>query len=225
MKKIFYLLASVMLFNSCKVIQTLNELKKEEATIHSYTVKNKEIKFLPMHHLGKPIFYDDVKNKVIEYKSKGYKVYYEKVEPDLELDSTKNDVLKRKFRKITGINDSYKATADRAGVLKGYVGQPSYEAMGTDSSDIRADVTIKQLIIEFEKQNGIIVLDSMDLNTKFNTSYSRKRIYTKKQIEKVTLDFRNQFLVDVIKEKADSKILILYGALHRKGLEKLFLEL
>ena len=224
MKNGLFVITCLILLSSCKIIGTLKEMKKGNADIYSYNNNNQDVKFLPMHHLGKQNFYNDVKTKVIEYKKLGYKVYYERVIADPKLDSLQNDTLLRKFRKITGINDSYKARADSAGLFKKYIAQPKYEDMGCDSNDVWADITSLQFINEFEKQNGIVVLDSLDFAIKFRTMYNRKKVYTKKQIFNIVTDFRNAYLLKKVKEKAEPKILILYGAAHRKGFKKLFLE-
>ena len=44
------------------------ELNKKKVKVYSYNYANKEIKYIPMHHLGKKEFYDDVRKDVVKYK-------------------------------------------------------------------------------------------------------------------------------------------------------------
>jgi hypothetical protein len=209
---------------SCKLLKVGAELRKTEATVYSYTVNNKDIKYIPMHHLGKLEFYEDVKNRVIDLKSKGYVVYYEKIKVDTENLSIQYDTIRRKYRKIRGFNGTYKEIVSKIGILKNYVQQPSNEGLGGDNKDVRADVTAVELVQEWEKQNGTILLDSLDMKTNFDTTYRREKFFKKSQRDKIIIQFRNQHLINTIKEKGNPKILILYGAGHRKDLEKKILN-
>lgn len=201
----------------------MSELKKTNASVYSYNLGNKEIKYIPMHHLGKKEFYDDAKTKINQLKSDGYVVYYEEISSNLKIDSLQKDTIRRKVRKIKGFSGSYKDVA-KGSFFKNYIKQPPYSELGITENDKRADIDYLQFINEWEKTNGVIMLDSIDLNTKFDAKYEKGTFYTKKQYEKIVIDFRNQYLLNLIKENKDNKILIIYGEGHRKKFEKAIKE-
>jgi hypothetical protein len=113
----FYLIFLMCIF-SCKTLKTLHEMHKSKAQVYTYNFNDKEIKFIPMHHVGKKSFYKSVTEKVIAFKKNGYTIYCEKVHADKEKDSITNDLAKRKVRKIMGLNGTYKENLNRVGVFK-----------------------------------------------------------------------------------------------------------
>jgi hypothetical protein len=223
-KKILLSTIFLSLLISCKTVGTLIEIQKKKATVNSYSLGDKEIKFIPMHHLGKEDFYVDVMQKVLKLKSEGYIVFYEFVKPNANADSATNDLNRRKMRRIRGFEGTYKEVFSKIGLFNKCIQQPSYEILGTDDNDVRADVTWEQFITEWEKVNGAVLLDSVDINTPFNGTYKMRKNYTRAQSDKVILDYRNKYLANMIKEKTNKKILVIYGKGHRKGLFKLLSE-
>ena len=219
MKKTVLISIVLSIFSSCKIIHSLTELNKTNAKIYSYKTGNKEIRFIPMHHLGKKEFYDNVKKLVTDHKNKGYVVYYELISTDFTKDSLLKDSIRRKVRKLKGFSGSYKDNANGS-YFKKYIQQPTYTSLGTDSTDLRADVNYLQLINQWEKANGTIMLDSADLKTSFNEKFNKSTFYTKKQYKKIFIQYRNDYLIHLIKTSHDKKILIIYGAGHRKDLKK-----
>lgn len=212
----FILLTS---FTSCKIAHSLIELNREYVKVYTYTTGEKEIKYIPMHHLGKQMFYDDVRSTVLSFKQQGYRVYYELVSTDFTTDSLLKDTIRRKARKLKGFNGTYQDNAEGT-VLEKYVQQPSYDKLGITASDLRADVNYLQLIQEWEKVNGEIVLDSSDINTPFSEKFAKGVSYTRKQYNATFINYRNNYLIQQIQSGSDTKILILYGAGHRKDFKK-----
>ncbi|MCB0517140.1 MAG: hypothetical protein R2798_01825 [Chitinophagales bacterium] len=132
----YILLLFLGLFSSCKIVRSVVELKKEKASVHHYEYNGKEIAYLPLHHVGKPSFYADVKNKITAYKLQGYKVYYELITTDIPGDSLQKDIIRRKVRKIKGTNKDYKQLADETTIFKNYVKQPAYADLGIDTTRV-----------------------------------------------------------------------------------------
>ena len=219
MKTILAITVLISTLSSCKIAHSLIELNKKNAKVYSYKMGDKEIEFVPMHHLGKKAFYDDIKNIVTTYKNNGYKVYYELISTDFTTDSLLKDTIRRKVRKLKGFNGTYKENA-QGSFFKKYVQQPTYAEMRTTDSDIRADVNYLQLINQWEKINSPIVLDSIDLHTSFTEKFSKSTFYTKEQYNAIFIHYRNEYLINLIKSSPDKKILILYGAGHRKDFKK-----
>lgn len=218
MQKVLFLVI-ISLFTSCKLVRTVIELKRENPKIFHINYYEKDILFIPMHHLGKSVFYDNVKNIVVKQKSNGYRVYYELVSTDFTTDSLLKDTIRRKARKLKGFSGTYKDNANE-NLFKKYIQQPSYNELGIDSSDMRADVNYLQLIQYWEKVNGEILLDSIDIHTPFNEKFNKGTFYTKKEYNTVFIQFRNKYLLDLIKNSSDTKILILYGYGHYSDFKK-----
>ena len=219
MKKLILLILIATAFQSCKIVRSLTQLNQKKAKVYSYTLFDKDIKYIPMHHLGKKAFYDDVAKKVNMYKRKGYVVYYESINTHFTDNPKVKDTIRRKVRKIKGFSGSYKENAPE-GFSKKYIPQPEYSELGTDSTDVRADTNYLQFINEWEKQNGTITLDSTDLNTPFDKPFAKSVEYTNKQYKAIVVEYRNQYLIDMIKNSPDNKILILYGKGHQKDFKQ-----
>jgi hypothetical protein len=219
MKNILIILILISTLSSCKIAHSLIELNKTKAKIHSYKIDDKELKFVPMHHLGKKEFYDNVKNIVTDSKNNGFIVYYELISTDFTTDSLLKDTIRRKVRKLKGFSGTYKENAE-GNFFKKYIQQPSYTDLGTDNKDLRADVNYLQLINHWEKVNGQIILDSLDLHTPFTEKFNKNVFYSKSQYNKIFIEYRNDYLINLIKNSSDKKILILYGAGHRKDFKK-----
>lgn len=186
--------------------------------MYNYQFQEKTIFFCPMHHLGHESFYDDAKRIIYEKKSEGYVVLYEKVKL-LEQDSLKRDILERKLRKVKGIGGSYDDYTD-VKLFEGFMGQPSNEEMGIEESDIWADVSYTEFVDYFESSLGELVLDSIDLITGLDEEYVRALPINKTDRAAVIVEFRNDVLFQEILDCSSDKILIVYGAGHRKGIEK-----
>jgi hypothetical protein len=172
-----------------------------------------------MHHLGKKGFYEDVKKEVSLHKSQGYRLYYELISTDFKADSLQKDTIRRKVRKLKGFSGNYKENAGGPFFSK-YIQQPSYKELGSTPEDIRADVDYLQLVKEWEKTNGAIVLDSLDYAAPFSHKYSKVPFYTKRQYNSIFIQYRNEQLINLLKSGSDQKILILYGAGHKSDFRK-----
>ncbi len=207
------------LFPSCKTVDLVKMVQAEEAELYQFSNKNKTVGFIPMHHLGKSAFYEDVKVVVEHFKKEGYVVYYESARMD-ELDSVRQDQYNRKFRKMMGAHidsSGYAATFHAKGLFKNLVDQPSYLLLGVDSLDKRVDISKNELVDIYEKKFGPVQLDSIDLSTPLDASYPFSKRLPQSQLYNIILDVRNHYLATAIKESADQKILVLYGRMHLNG--------
>jgi hypothetical protein len=209
MIKILVFAIIVLAFQSCKIVNGLIELNRKNAEVHSYNLADKDIKFISMHHMGKKEFYDDVTGIIKEYKDKGYVVFYELISTDFTKDPELRNTIRRKVRKLKGFSGTYKENAPDSFAEK-YVSQPKYTDLGTDSTDIRADVNYLEMIDEWEKQNGVIVLDSLDLNTPFTEKFNKGVDYTTEQYKAIFIEYRNTYLINMIKESSSKKILVIW---------------
>jgi hypothetical protein len=235
MKKSIILLISLIL-TSCSSIFPTHTLKrigvfdsKSELEIIKY--KKKKILFIPMHHVGKKEFYDDIANKVDSLQKLDYTVFYESAIDDKETDSLTTTRNGLKLRKLMGFYPrKYLDTTTNiiAGKIKykgehKLVNQPKYSQLKVDNlTSIKADVSLTELINEFEKKYSEIKLDSCDFRFNLeNKNYKCKRANKglRKKFEKEYVqDYRNKYLAKQIINSKKNKILVIYGDSHYIGL-------
>lgn len=234
MKKLLILLL-FSAFTSCTLIFPSVALKRTgvfetKSKLKKINFKEKKILFLGMHHIGRKEFYDDVAKKVDSLQKLGYVVFYERVADDKKTDSL--IVLKNamKLRKLMGFSpEKYLDTTTNiiAGRIK-YRGkhklmnQPSYTKLKVDKlTAIWGDVSMNELITEFEKEHTEIKLDSCDY--KFSL---RDKNYKCKKIDRDRLrdfkmgyiaDYREKHLVNKIIDSKKNKVLVVYGSGHYLG--------
>ncbi len=104
--------------------------------------------------------------------------------------------------------------------FKNYIEQPEYKQMGVDDNDVWADINYLQMINQFEQQYGEIILDSLDMHTPFEAKFAKSEAFTKKQYNSIVIDYRNDHIIELIRESKNNKILLLYGEGHRKNFHK-----
>jgi hypothetical protein len=209
----------------------------DKATFKKIKNTNREILFIPMHHVGKQEFYDDVKRKIDSLRNEGFAFLYEGVKHFRDTDSLKNDTIRRKVRKIlwvdvlskkmkAGYIDSSGNTS--VGIsqksIKKYelVNQPRRSASGIDSvRDIWADVYLTDLVEGFEKKYGRITLSQCELEWKFDEKYTCERYRNDDERKFMLEGFRNEVLMNKILDDKHAKVAIIYGSRHFNGLVKL----
>lgn len=216
MKRIVPVLISIMLFSSCGTISTIKRLNTTEVQFYDYKSDDKSIRFVEMIHIGKKEFYENVRNQVEKSKKDGYVLFYEYIDFDQATDEEK-----RKTKKMAGFVPSPEGYERELKSLieKGYVTQKNELFLNlVNNKDFNVDITPNQLIEEYEKKYGEIILTSEDLNTPIDEKISPT--ISKKNMQSIVLDYRNNYLAAKIEESSFDKIIILYGAQHRKGLIK-----
>ena len=238
MKKTFILLIFFTL-TSCSLIFTSRALKKtgvldEKSELKIIKSKKQKILFIPMHHVGRKEYYNDVANKIDSLQNQNFTVFYEGVIDSKETDSLTRKKSLLKLRKIMGFfpqgQKGYLDTTTNviAGKIKykgqyKLINQPSHKQLKVDSlNSIRADISLTELITEFEKNNGEIKLDSCDYQFSLKgkeykckkAKRSLRKIFEKEYVK----SNRNKYLAERIFNSKKNKILIVYGDAHYTGL-------
>lgn len=235
MKKIIYLLLITSCFSCTKIILG-SALKKigayeEECNITYLSNGDKKVAFLNMHHIGRKEFYDHVGFKVDSLQKEDYIIFYEGVGNKVKIDSLKQDVYDRKFRKLLGfIPDSYIDTTNNRFLGKyklsnkyQLINQPDYHAIRVDTSlAVKADISMNKLIDAFEKKYNDIKLDNCDFNTDlkdktYNCNTVQKSLKQKFNDEFI-LEYRNRYVATKINNHKNKKIAIIYGKFHLPGM-------
>lgn len=237
MKRISVILLLLITLTSCTLIFPKIALKRSgvfETKSELYLIENeqKKIIFIPIHHIGRKEFYDDIANKIDSLQKLSYTVFYEGV------NYGKNSVIRRKnlmkLRKIKGFfpqeNKGYIDTITNiiAGKIKykgkhKLINQPSYGKLKVDSlTSIWADVSLTELITDFEKKNGKITLDKCDFSFSLkDEKFNCKKV--KKSLRKIfdreyAFGYRDKSLAEKIAKSDKKKILVIYGSRHFWGL-------
>ena len=232
MKKSIFFLALILTV-CCKSNYMNKGLEKigafnKKARIVKLSSETKNIVFIPMLHIAVEDFYIDVQKKIDSLSSLGYYFYYEQV-----ITKDSDSITLRKFKKLQGYPFSkttrYKQLMDSIYKLKyseNIVDQPSYEKFGIDSIKGRnVDVSLKDIVKFYESKYGEIKLRDCD----YKTSLYKKTICNDKPIDKkikkeVIVDFRNTNIVNAILKENRSKIAIIYGSDHVKGIREELLK-
>ncbi|AWH86057.1 hypothetical protein HYN59_13460 [Flavobacterium album] len=201
----------------------------KESSVSYYSNADKTVAYIPMKHIGPKEFYGNVKSKVDSLQREGYIVFMESVRVTDSLTPQQKDTLKWKIRKLTGISISQSGYIDTInGTLmghkfknkKGLINQPRYSRMGVDTLKGRVvDVPMNHLIKAYEDEYGPIQLNDCDYVLAFDKKYECGRIATKES-NAMILDYRNRHLAEAIVAEPSKKIIVMYGALHEKGMIK-----
>jgi hypothetical protein len=232
MKK-FLTLIIVFILTSCNSIMINRGLKRSgvfnlKSELYSIENDQKKIFFIPMKHIGRKEFYDDVANKIDSLQKLDYTVFYEGV------NYGKDSLIRRKnlmkLRKIKGFfpqgNKGYIDTTTNiiAGKIKyngkyKLINQPSYGKLKVDSlTSILADVSLAELITDFEKKNEKIILDKCDFSFSLkDENFKCKKV--KKSLRKIfdreyAFGYRDKSLAERIAKSEKKKILVIYGSRH-----------
>ena len=209
----FVLLSAV----SCTRVGVALYNKKDSLKKKTVWVKgDKEIVFIPMIHVAKTGYYEQVKDFLSQKRNEGYIVYYEGLENGGETPQQR-DTLTLKERKILGfyLSKTYtdKENESLPNYLKKYVGQNG-ENTGIDTlRDVRADLTSKEIIAKIERIVGKIELEPCDFETPLNAPYKCTN-YKKRLRYPYVRSYRDEYLKRLLLNSSDKKIVVLYGQAH-----------
>ncbi|HZI54143.1 MAG TPA: hypothetical protein VFD56_10585 [Chitinophagaceae bacterium] len=204
---------------SCTPVKAISAMYSVNAKTVGFRNDEKTVQFIPMHHIGKAEFYENVRVLVKAFKEKGYIVYYESSKADNFEDSSLQDLYERKFRKMMGFyldSTGYSRYFEKS-PFKNMVDQPQYSSLGVTGQDTRVDVPKNKLVDVYEEKFGRISLDTIDYKTPFNAPYPAKSRLPKDRAQSIIIDHRNQNLATYIHYSPDLHIVVLYGAIHVNG--------
>jgi len=205
-------------------MHVLHVIQTKDVEVAELTNKKKIVEFIPMHHVGKPEFYDGVKEIIAHYKNEGFVVYYEGTGMISGLDSITRDHYERKFRRMLGVyvdTTGYAHYFHDKGLFKGLIDQPRYYKLGIDSNDVNVDIKKYKLVDAYEEKFGPIKLEQIDTALRFDQVYPPGLKLPKEKVMSIILDYRNQNLASHIQNSSDKKIVVIYGEEHLKGVYQL----
>lgn len=195
----------------------------DKATLMVHQAEKREIILIPMMHTASPAYYEEVKNYLDTLRNKGYIVYYEgigAIDPEMLADSLcqKYDTIERKFRKVTGMYlTDYDRSDNRSLPFKTRNKQVSEtpELKGITGKDIRADLSVAELVRRYEAEKGEIVLTDYDFQTGLLDKYKLSRAEREKYSSFFMLqELRNDYVGELLRMNRHTKVAIVYGAGH-----------
>ncbi len=218
----------ILLLSGCSLTKAVGYMLSKKVKSRYYTYEDKSIVFTPLVHFGQKEFYARLKDSIVDWKNDGYTIFYEQVgggQDYLGLDSISYDRLLRKLRRIDGgVSGTREDYAVLQEVFKNGIPQPEYEDLGIDSTDVNADINLLQLVNQYEITLGKIGLDSCDYNTHLDSIYSCYKGVKMSKLDPIIVDYRNEKVIEKVAESESAKIVILFGANHRKGMKNLLKE-
>lgn len=231
----------ILLLSSCKSYLTNYYLKSigiydNEIKLEKLDNNEKEIVLIGMHHIGKQEFYDDVKSKIDSLIKKDYIFYTEGVNSQFtgKTNLTPEDSivlidLAYKLRKISGIplvskklNSDYLTLFKENGIKikENLVKQPKYIELGlSDKLSKNTDLSFEQLLENYEKQYGKILLEPCDYKTEFYKESTCQTKPNKKTYDEMMMRDRNNSVISHILKEKNTKIAIIYGNAHFVGIK------
>lgn len=183
----------------------------------SYWERNERKLFgIPMLHVNKPEFYENVKQTVDSLRNEGYVVFYEGI--DLELETKEEtDLYMKKFRSITHetlmnyydenneVNQSFQ--------IDNYTYQKEADYGLDVTKDVHCDMNIKELVLKYEEKFGVINLTDCDWKTPLGKKYTCSK-KNRKGYDYMISTLRNEHLFQQIENSKADKIAVIYGKAH-----------
>ncbi|MFK8297104.1 hypothetical protein ACI76O_01780 [Capnocytophaga cynodegmi] len=223
MKKFILIIFLAFSISSCQclLLKTFGVTKSALKHKRVMVKGDREIIYIPMVHLGKQTYYDEVKAFVTEKRKQGYKIYYEAVLTDtVALRKGQLDTLRLKRRKLLGFHLSNYSDENNKSMpkcYKKYVGQTLDNTGVSQRTDTNADLRFEEIIARYEAKYGEIPLDECDYSTPLNAHYQCNpipNVHRSNSKYRFTQEFRNEHLEKLLIDSKDKKILLLYGESH-----------
>jgi len=219
-------------------------LNAEEASYKAWQNSNgKTVVFIPMVHIGRASFYEDVREYISRFKSEGFIAFYEYVkrdslstltlsnddrkmyrqksgQPNLPDDSLALLVHKLKIKRMLRVlpdSSAYSSLVKQLPIKGEIIFQPSYPSLGIGDDDVNVDLKLSELIAAYERQFGPIELEQIDFATPMNEPLPAHRKLKGSNTRAAILDERDINLATTIHQSSNQKILVIYGLEHMKG--------
>ncbi len=211
------ILSSAGLFNNNVVVRKIPNSKKE-------------IYFIELKHVAQQEFYNGVLKTIDSFKNEGFYILTEGVkarDSNMKVTSKQDTTNVLKFRKILGLIPQDLANGEGfKEIAKKYklVSQPMLINLNSPATEKIADVSVDEMIQKYEAEKGVIVLEDCDYKTTFKEKYECNEVSKENKkyfTDNVVLKFRDSVIASKTINQPQLKILMVYGAEHFSGLNKI----
>ncbi|RST29336.1 hypothetical protein [Chryseobacterium lacus] len=224
MKVKLFLIFSVFVFTSMDG-QLLSRILAGKTGVESIKILEKDDKriiYIPTMHIERPEYYSKIKKYVDSVRDEGYVIFYEGLAFDENTKKEDREILQFKLRKLLGYHIHKTSSEENKSSPKFYKNRKRINQteadLGIKPDDVRADMTINKLIQEYEKKYGSLKLTACDLKTPLNSKYKCKDdkefLAKGSAVFTVSHEFRDAYLMQLILNSNEKKILLLYGKAH-----------
>lgn len=211
---------TIALTTGCVRMKALTNMYNKDVESQKYLFGDKTIIFVPLIHFGQKTFYNSLTDSIKNWKTDGFTVFYEQIDSK-GMDSTKLNLCRLKWRKINGGSGTTRKDFERLKeMFKNKIVQPEYYQLGIDSTDINADIRFDELIDKYEQVYGEVRIDSCDYTTPFDSIYHCSEPL-KQNLTPIVVEYRNEELSKRIITTELTKIVVIYGMNHMKGIKKI----
>lgn len=222
-KYIFIVIICLSLVGCGHIYLSIITPKNSKKSLKIMKRGNQEIIFLPMIHLAKSSFFDQVTIIIDSLKKEGYTVFYEQISIDENQSIEIIETNIRKLRKMWGVNIIGAYNNKRNKSLPNFYKTNNYSSqnnidLGIDSLDIIADVTLSELINAHEKKEGEIMLTKCDYDTNLNDKYKCKTVSRYYAIH----TFRDSIAANTVLKLNKEKSVLIFGKAHWYGIWPFF---
>jgi len=174
--QLFYIIVTLLLLQSCQITKGARAMFSEKVKSEHFEYKDKTIIFAPLAHFGKKVYYTTLTDSIKTWKNSDYIIYYEGIifkADEMGVDTATADTLINQFRRMMKgdipTRDYYSELSD-VKILKNHIEHPANEDLGMDSTDVNADVTLRDLVYKYEDLYGPVIVDTCDFNTPIDST-------------------------------------------------------
>ena len=181
----------------------------------------REIIMIGMIHLEKQEFFDEIRIYLDSLKNDGYMVFYEGIDMKKDVDSLRQDTLCRKFRRVAGFHLTDYTNKENKSLPRifssGDYEMQTLDILGlTTDRDTLVDLSLKEMIEQYEHDKSPIVLNEYDWDTDLMEKYKIRKAGGKNQYSRYHLirTIREDHIIETVKATEYPKIVLLYGKAH-----------
>jgi hypothetical protein len=183
------------------------------------------VMLIPMAHLEKAEYFEEIKYHLDCLKEDGHVVFYEGIVMPAPGGSSANDILLRKFRRVmgfflTGYKNSANRSIPRSIRDNKYTEQTRENLDLVTERDMHVDMTLSQLMAAYERDRGEITLTDYDLNTGLMDEYNPTD-RPDHDIHYMIRTLRDRHIAGEVTASNYRKIVLLYGKLHIRAIARL----
>lgn len=209
----FTLVLLAFFCTGCVGLRHVNRVSSVNLHYSDFKSHQKTIRFTEMCDVGKKRFFENVSKLTELSKNDGYVLFYE----HLDFKNTPDTIAMKVRRMYSILPDSLGYSwIIKLGRNNGFIfGSDSYFLNKGIGMDTTIDISPTELVTAYEQKFGEIRLLKKDFRIPLDRPLLRPASVRKSDV--IFIDYRNKLLAESVQQSPYEKIMVLYGARHRKG--------